>query len=109
IVREWPIPGCSQPPAPITSDGAWDFRFVAAEKDEAELLGDRLHGLWDVERPQADVPFVDWISRYLKFCVSAFGLPWPGIERWGCNFDRPRIFAEYSTELSGINNSGRRD
>ncbi len=102
IVREWPIHGISSPPHPIAPLNAWDFRFVAANRDELEILCEGLHGVWVVERPQFDISFRDWISRYLKFCVSAFDLPWPGVEGWGCNFDRPRIFLEYSSNMARI-------
>ena len=100
IVREWPIAGHAAPPLPITSQSAWDFRFVAPERDEVELLGDALHGLWSVERPRFDAPFTDWISGYLKFCTFAFKLPWPGIERWGCDFHRPRVYIEHRAKLA---------
>jgi hypothetical protein len=100
IVREWPIPGHAQVPAPIANENAWDFRFVAATRDEAELLSDSLHGVWEVERPRFDMPFSDWISKYLAFCVEAFGLPWPGIEQWDCNFGRPRIFLDHQAALA---------
>lgn len=103
IVREWPIPDSPRLPAPIANDNAWDFRFVAAGRDEVEFLGDTLHGLWDVERPQFDMPFRDWISKYLHFCVNVFGLPWPGVELWDCNFDRPRIFITHQTGVLARN------
>lgn len=92
VVREWPIPDCTSPPPPIADDNAWDFRFVAPAPDEVELLADHMQGLWDVERPLADMPFAQLISTYLKFCTSELRLPWPGMEQWGCDFERPRHF-----------------
>ena len=103
IVREWPIPGLKSPPESIGPENAWDFRFVAPIRDEVELLCDALHGLWAVERPHFDEPFADWISEYLKFCIDAFNLPWPGIERWGCDFNRPAIYLNYRTQLAAFN------
>ncbi|MGA7326232.1 MAG: hypothetical protein WBX25_17545 [Rhodomicrobium sp.] len=103
IIREWPMPDYSEVPEPISQENAWDFRFVAATRSEVEFLCDSLHGLWEVERPLFDLPFSDWISKYLQFCVDAFGLAWPGIERWGCNFERPRIFLEHQASLKAAN------
>lgn len=103
IVREWPIEGVDAPSAPIASHNSWDFRFVAPNKDEVELLGDALHGVWHVERPAFDQSFAALISAYLKFCVSAFKLPWPGVERWGCVFERPRIFLEHQARIAALN------
>lgn len=99
IVREWPIDGYSTVPAPIESKNSWDFRFVSATSDEVEFMGDSLHGLWNIERPPVDLPFKDLISKYLKFCVQLFDLPWPGIERWDCDFRRPRLFLDHFSAL----------
>ncbi len=98
IVREWPIPGIQQQPPPIANTNAWDYRFVDATPDETELLADILNGVWQVERPAIDMPFGDLIRRYTKYCVEALGLPWPGIENWGCDFERPRLFLRLLAE-----------
>lgn len=98
IVREWPIPGCTRPPAPIVPDKAWDYRFVEPTGNEAELLGDVLQGLWSVERPQFDMAFGDWIRLYTEHCVKELRLPWPDLEHWGCDFDRPRRFIQRMEE-----------
>jgi hypothetical protein len=102
IVREWPIPGLKAPSAEMRPDRSWDFRFVAPEKDEVELLADSFHLAWDVERPSIDMSFKDLISNYLKFCVSEYQLPWPGIETWGCNLDRPRIWIDFMHNMQKI-------
>lgn len=102
IVREWPIQGYACVPAPIESNNAWDFRFVSPERDEVEFLCDSLHGVWRVERPNFDMPFDDWISQYVRFCVEACQLPWPGIEAWGCDFSRLDLFMDFMTELAAI-------
>jgi hypothetical protein len=94
VVREWPIPDYSEVPAPVADGDAWDFRFVAAGRDEVELLADRLNGIWEVERPRFDLSFREWIEAYLRCCVDALDMPWPGIEHWDCNFDRARVFVE---------------
>ncbi|HEV7691371.1 MAG TPA: toll/interleukin-1 receptor domain-containing protein, partial [Hyphomonadaceae bacterium] len=94
IVREWPIPGLKTPPAAMHPDRSWDFRFVEPDKDEVELLADSFHLAWDIERPSIDMSFKDLISTYLKFCVTEYRLPWPGVETWGCNLDRPRIWID---------------
>jgi hypothetical protein len=116
ILREWPVEGWTQLPEPLTAERCWDYRFVAPARDEVELLGDHLHLNWRVERPSFDIPFVEWISRYLKFCAGPFGLPWPGVERWGSNLDRPRIFLDHCASLaeaglfpSAEEGSGRHD
>jgi hypothetical protein len=77
----------------MRANRAWDFRFVSPDKDQVEVFGDFLHMAWEVQRPASDVPFATLISTYLKFCVSEFRLPWPGIESWGCDFERVRIFS----------------
>ncbi len=108
IVREWPIPGYPEVPAPIADSDGWDFRFVAANRDEVEFLGDRLHGVWEIERPRFDLPFQDWIAAYLRFCILALNMPWPGIEHWDCNFARPRVFLEELAPL-WVPQSGPKD
>jgi hypothetical protein len=99
IVREWPISKYPQAPTLLSGDNAWDFRFVAPTRDEVELIGEQLHGLWEVERPEFDMSFRDWISKYLQFCVDVFDLPWPGIEQWNCDLDRPGVFIAYQAGL----------
>lgn len=99
IVREWPTPGYAAPPAVLTNGNSWDFRFVDATRDEVELLGDKVHLVWEVNRPPVDMPFAKLISTYLKFCVEHFGLHWPGIERWGCDFARPGVFLDIWARL----------
>jgi hypothetical protein len=95
IVREWPIPGVAVPPALIASDNGWDFRFVAPTGDEVELLGDALQGVWSVDRPAFDQSFSTLIRSYVDFCVSACALSTTPIERWGCDFERPRAFVRF--------------
>jgi hypothetical protein len=94
VVREWPAPGYAAPPPELTAKNAWDYRFVAPVKDEVERLADKVHLLWDVERPPLELPFAKLISVYLQYCIHEHGLPWPGVETWPCNFVRPRVFLE---------------
>jgi hypothetical protein len=100
VVREWPIPDMPVPPLQVDRKRAWDFRFVAPDKDEVELLADSFHLAWNIHRPPIDMSFSSLISAYLKFCVHQFRLPWPGMETWGCNFERPRVFIDVMRKLS---------
>ena len=103
IIREWPSE--AMPPTDMSSEKAWDYRFVDPDRDEVELLADSLHLDWDVERPPIDESFRDLISGYLKFCVDAYLLPWPGVERWGCDLDRVRAYVDFMRQMSEIKGS----
>ncbi|MBU1211916.1 MAG: hypothetical protein KJ587_11660 [Alphaproteobacteria bacterium] len=123
IIREWPIGTLDVPPAPITESNSWDFRFVDAERDEVELIGDKLQTGYDVERPPIDLLFADWIKLYLKWSMLLQELEpkarqqlgpallkviletrndppqWPLIDDWDCDFDRPKQFLSYCADL----------
>lgn len=123
IIRQWPIGTLEAPPPPITEANSWDFRLVDAERDEVELLGDKMQIGYDVERPPIDLLFVDWIKLYLKWSMLLQELDanaqlelgphllkvilespedppqWPRIDRWGGDFDRPKRFLSYCAAL----------
>lgn len=123
IIRQWPIGMLDAPPAPVTEDNSWDFRLVDAERDEVELLGDKMQIGYDVERPPVDLLFVDWIKLYLKWSMLLQELDpsaqlelgphllkaivetpddppqWPQIDKWGSDFERPKRFLSYCATL----------
>ena len=123
VIREWPIESISRPPEPISEENSWDFRFVAPERDEVELLADQLHSAYNVERPTIDLPFDEWVPLYVKWCMLmqsitreeglALGVhvlktliesqtsppEWPNVDRWTCEFDRPRRFLRHCFQL----------
>ncbi len=126
IIREWPVSELTTPPSPIRGENSWDFRFVEAEHDEVELLGDRLQLGYDVERPPVDLLFVDWIKLYVKWVMllrqvdpkeQAFFEPhllkailqgpevppqWPHVDDWGCDFSRPKRFLAHCVQLRDL-------
>ncbi len=123
IIRQWPIGNLEVPPAPITEENSWDFRYVDAERDEVELLGDKMHIGYDIERPPIDLQFADWIKLYLRWSMLLQELDsrgqielgphllkviletpddppqWPRIDSWGSDFDRPKRFLSYCKEF----------
>lgn len=101
VLREYRIEGLQNLHPLLTSDRAWDFRdrVAAHYVDLVELLGERLHLGWNVERPTVDLPFAEWISMYVNWCRdNESGCQSAAIESWDCDFERlGRFLAEVST------------
>ncbi|MCC7422394.1 MAG: hypothetical protein IT428_19110 [Planctomycetaceae bacterium] len=101
ILREFRIEGLQNLHPLLTPDRAWDFRdrVAANHADLVELLGERLHLGWNVERPTVDLPFAEWISMYVNWCrAEEPGCQSAEIESWGCDFGRlSRFLAQVET------------
>jgi len=96
---------------------AWDFGQRVSYDDQVELLCDRLHLGWQVERPIIDLPFVEWISAYVTWCQDDD--PHRStieIDTWESDFQRPNRFLEHIEALrargampSSVEGTGRHD
>lgn len=126
IIREWPIGQLIAPPPPIGEQSSWDFRFTDPERDEVELLGDRLHIGYEVERPPVDLMFSDWIKLYVKWAMllrevrpnehallephllkailqgPADPPRWPQVDDWTCDLSRPKRFLSHCSKLRDL-------
>ena len=85
--------------------------------DKIEILAEHMHMDVRVDRPYVDLPFSEWISMYVRWCLKndpeCRSRP---IADWGCNFGRANQFFEHADGLrfrrelpSAAEGSGRHD
>jgi hypothetical protein len=67
--------------------------------DKIEILAERMHMDVRVERPYVDLPFSEWISIYVRWCLKNDPECSRPIADWGCKFGRATQFLQHADGL----------
>lgn len=117
VQRQW-APGLADLHPLLNAELRFDFRERGIPYgDKIELLAERMHMDLRVAKPYVDLPFCEWISMYVRWCLEndpvCRGQP---IADWGCDFGRANRFFAHIDELrsrgrlpSAAEGSGRHD
>jgi len=93
VERQWTMAFADLHPL-LNAELRFDFRDQGIPYDDKiELLAERMHMDVRVVRPQVDLPFSEWISTYVRWCLEndPSGRGWP-IADWKCDFGRASRF-----------------
>ena len=93
VQRQWTMAIADLHPL-LNAELRYDFRDRGMPYDEKiELLAEHMHMDQRVERPYFDLPFTEWISLYVRWCLdndpSCRGRP---LADWHCDFGRAGRF-----------------
>ncbi len=117
VQRQWTM-GLADLHPLLNAELRFDFRERGiAYSDKIELLAQRMHMDERTARPYVDLPFSEWLSMYVRWCLetdpSCRDRP---MADWSCDFGRAGRFFEYAQGLrlrgelpSASEGSGRHD